>query len=139
MSKAEAAAIMAAHTRKANEIERLNEQIAERDAEIADSRSARKPQLAKGTALCCSFCGKEQNEVRNLIAGPEAIFICNECVDLCVDIIRVTWEIEAKKAETAAAEPESPPPEQPAEPDSPSPEAPKKRRRPKGAKGKPKA
>jgi len=37
--------------------------------------------------LYCSFCGKSQNEVRKLIAGP-SVFICDECVDLCNDIIR---------------------------------------------------
>lgn len=37
--------------------------------------------------LYCSFCGKSQHEVRKLIAGP-SVFICNECVDLCNDIIR---------------------------------------------------
>lgn len=37
--------------------------------------------------LHCSFCGKSQHEVRKLIAGP-AVFICDECVDLCTDIIR---------------------------------------------------
>ncbi len=37
--------------------------------------------------LYCSFCGKNQQEVRKLIAGP-SVFICNECVDLCNDIIR---------------------------------------------------
>ena len=36
--------------------------------------------------LVCSFCGKNQTEVRKLIAGP-SVFICNECVDLCNDII----------------------------------------------------
>ena len=36
--------------------------------------------------LYCSFCGKSQNEVRKLIAGP-TVFICNECVELCLDII----------------------------------------------------
>ncbi|HQA97397.1 MAG TPA: ClpX C4-type zinc finger protein, partial [Clostridia bacterium] len=35
----------------------------------------------------CSFCGKAQNEVKQLIAGPNA-FICNECVDLCSEVIR---------------------------------------------------
>ena len=38
--------------------------------------------------LYCSFCGKSQYEVRNLIAGPLAVFICNECVELCMDINR---------------------------------------------------
>lgn len=37
--------------------------------------------------LYCSFCGKSQHEVRKLIAGP-SVFICDECVDLCTDIIR---------------------------------------------------
>ena len=37
--------------------------------------------------LYCSFCGKSQHEVRKLIAGPN-VFICNECVELCTDIIR---------------------------------------------------
>lgn len=37
--------------------------------------------------LFCSFCGKNQNEVRKLIAGP-SVYICNECVDLCNDIIK---------------------------------------------------
>ncbi len=42
--------------------------------------------------LKCSFCGKTQNQVRRLIAGPN-VYICNECVDLCVDIL------EKEKAE----------------------------------------
>ncbi|MDP1766101.1 MAG: ATP-dependent Clp protease ATP-binding subunit ClpX [Methylotenera sp.] len=37
--------------------------------------------------LYCSFCGKSQHEVKKLIAGP-SVFVCNECVDLCNDIIR---------------------------------------------------
>ncbi len=37
--------------------------------------------------LCCSFCGKHQNEVKKLIAGP-TVFVCNECVALCTDILR---------------------------------------------------
>ena len=41
---------------------------------------------AKST-LYCSFCGKSQHEVRKLIAGP-TVFICDECVELCNDIIR---------------------------------------------------
>src|SRR5256714_14786431 len=36
--------------------------------------------------LYCSFCGKSQHEVRKLIAGP-TVFVCDECVELCVDII----------------------------------------------------
>ena len=37
--------------------------------------------------LYCSFCGKSQHEVKKLIAGP-SVFICDECIDLCIDIIR---------------------------------------------------
>ncbi|MBO1916543.1 ATP-dependent Clp protease ATP-binding subunit ClpX, partial [Providencia rettgeri] len=37
--------------------------------------------------LYCSFCGKVKHEVRKLIAGP-SVYICDECVDLCLDIIR---------------------------------------------------
>ena len=36
--------------------------------------------------LSCSFCSKNQDEVKKLIAGP-GVYICNECVDLCVDIL----------------------------------------------------
>jgi hypothetical protein len=39
------------------------------------------------STLYCSFCGKSQHEVRKLIAGP-TVFICDECVELCKDIIR---------------------------------------------------
>ncbi|MDO8624842.1 MAG: ATP-dependent Clp protease ATP-binding subunit ClpX, partial [Candidatus Diapherotrites archaeon] len=38
------------------------------------------------TNLCCSFCGKNQREVRKLIAGP-TVYICDECIELCNDII----------------------------------------------------
>jgi len=44
--------------------------------------SARKPTAA----LTCSFCGKHQRKVNKLIAGP-GVYICNECVDQCVEII----------------------------------------------------
>src|SRR6202021_1471331 len=37
-------------------------------------------------SLYCSFCGKSQHEVRKLIAGP-TVFICDECVELCMDIV----------------------------------------------------
>jgi ATP-dependent Clp protease ATP-binding subunit ClpX len=43
--------------------------------------------------LRCSFCGKSQDEVRKLIAGP-TVFICDECVELCNDIIEEEWEDE---------------------------------------------
>ena len=49
--------------------------------------SDQKGQSEDGKLLYCSFCGKSQHEVRKLIAGP-SVFICDECVDLCNDIIR---------------------------------------------------
>ena len=51
-----------------------------------------------GKLLYCSFCGKSQNEVKKLIAGP-SVFICDECVDLCNDIIREEIQ-EAKGGES---------------------------------------
>ncbi len=42
---------------------------------------------SKSDALHCSFCGKSQHEVRKLIAGP-SVYVCNECVELCNEIIR---------------------------------------------------
>ena len=52
-----------------------------------------------GKLLYCSFCGKSQHEVRKLIAGP-SVFVCDECVDLCNDIIRE--EIQEKDTEATA-------------------------------------
>lgn len=52
-----------------------------------------------GKLLYCSFCGKSQHEVRKLIAGP-SVFICDECVDLCNDIIRE--EIQDSDTETSS-------------------------------------
>lgn len=50
--------------------------------------------------LYCSFCGKSQHEVKKLIAGP-SVFVCDECVDLCNDIIREEMqEMSAEEAET---------------------------------------
>jgi len=46
-----------------------------------------KPNGDSKNTLYCSFCGKSQHEVRKLIAGP-TVFICDECVELCMDIIR---------------------------------------------------
>jgi len=37
--------------------------------------------------LRCSFCKADQNDVKKLIAGPKSVFICNECVEICNDII----------------------------------------------------
>ena len=48
-----------------------------------------------GKLLYCSFCGKSQHEVRKLIAGP-SVFVCDECVELCNDIIREELEERAE-------------------------------------------
>ena len=48
--------------------------------------------------LYCSFCGKSQHEVRKLIAGP-TVFICDECVELCMDIIREESKTASVKSE----------------------------------------
>ena len=54
--------------------------------------------------LYCSFCGKSQNEVRKLIAGP-SVFICDECVDLCNDIIQEELEDSHESGEIALPKP----------------------------------
>ena len=53
--------------------------------------SDREHQGTDGKILYCSFCGKSQHEVRKLIAGPN-VYICDECVELCNDIIREELE-----------------------------------------------
>ncbi len=53
-----------------------------------------------GKLLHCSFCGKSQHEVKKLIAGP-SVFVCDECVDLCNDIIRE--EIQESAADAGSA------------------------------------
>ena len=40
----------------------------------------------KDRGICCSFCGKPQNEARRLIAGP-GVYICDECIELCMSIL----------------------------------------------------
>ena len=62
---------------------------------MTDERQSRSGD--NGKILYCSFCGKSQHEVRKLIAGP-SVFICDECVELCNDIIRE--ELEEKAAST---------------------------------------
>lgn len=45
--------------------------------------------------LRCSFCGKSQNEVRKLIAGPDGVYICNECVEICEGILEEEYDFDA--------------------------------------------
>ncbi len=55
--------------------------------------------------LYCSFCGKSQHEVRKLIAGP-TVFICDECVELCMDIIREEGKGSIAKATEGVPKPQ---------------------------------
>ena len=48
--------------------------------------------------LHCSFCGKTQDQVKKLIAGPN-VYICDECIDLCSDIIEEEYDVLANKDE----------------------------------------
>ncbi len=57
-----------------------------------------------GDVLRCSFCGKSQHEVRKLIAGP-TVYICNECVEVCLDIIAEDRVHEAKSGQQVLAKP----------------------------------
>src|SRR5213596_2234228 len=67
------------------------------------------PAKGSGTRISytCSFCSKNQDQVRRLIAGPGAVYICNECVELCREIIQ---EESAGPAKPKAAGQRIPPP-----------------------------
>jgi ATP-dependent Clp protease ATP-binding subunit ClpX len=62
-----------------------------------------RPREGNGT-LKCSFCGKSQNDVRKLIAGP-TVYICDECIELCNDIIAEEWEEEKSREIRALPKP----------------------------------
>jgi ATP-dependent Clp protease ATP-binding subunit ClpX len=55
--------------------------------------------------LCCSFCGKSQNDVRKLIAGP-GVYVCNECIDICNEIINDDEQTEATSARATIPKPQ---------------------------------
>jgi len=57
-----------------------------------------------GSKLQCSFCGKSQDDVRKLIAGP-TVYICDECIELCNDIIAEEWEEERSKGLSQLSKP----------------------------------
>jgi ATP-dependent Clp protease ATP-binding subunit ClpX len=63
---------------------------------VADDKDGKGDESSK--LLYCSFCGKSQHEVRKLIAGP-SVFICDECVELCNDIIREEVQESAESAD----------------------------------------
>jgi hypothetical protein len=62
------------------------------------SEEDREGLAASPETVYCTFCGKSQHEVKKLVAGP-TVFICDECVDLCVDIC---WEDSALRDDAAA-------------------------------------
>ena len=55
--------------------------------------------------LCCSFCGKSQNDVRKLIAGP-GVYVCNECIDICNEIINDDEQNETTAVRTNLPKPQ---------------------------------
>ncbi|GAB3040169.1 MULTISPECIES: ATP-dependent Clp protease ATP-binding subunit ClpX [Oleiagrimonas] len=69
---------------------------------MSDDRQGRSSD--SGKILYCSFCGKSQHEVRKLIAGP-SVYICDECVELCNDIIREELEEKASSGRTHLPKP----------------------------------
>ena len=72
------------------EVER--EQPAPEARPPSPERGEKKP----NQVLCCSFCGKSHREVRKLIAGP-TVYICDECIGLCNDIIAEEIELESER------------------------------------------
>ena len=67
--------------------------------------STKKAGSADGEVLRCSFCNKDQNDVRKLIAGP-TVFICDECVDVCNDIIADDRRSEGRVTRTGLPTPQ---------------------------------
>lgn len=55
-----------------------------------------------GNEIRCSFCNKTQSQVRKLIAGPAGVYICDECIDICADILEEELEDDAVQATTQA-------------------------------------
>lgn len=47
----------------------------------------------------CSFCNKTQDQVRKMIAGPGGVYICDECIDICSDIIEEEYEDDSELVE----------------------------------------
>ncbi len=70
---------------------------------MTDDRTTRTTDSSK--ILYCSFCGKSQHEVRKLIAGP-SVYICDECVELCNDIIREELEQKSDSTRNALPKPQ---------------------------------
>ena len=63
----------------------------------------------KDRGICCSFCGKPQNEARRLIAGP-GVYICDECIELCMSILDDEKNLSNRKSSYSEASTELPKP-----------------------------
>jgi len=63
-----------------------------------DRRSLLREQPRHLRTFECSFCGKNQHQVKSLIAGAGVSFICNECVQDCVELLRRKAEAEQRQA-----------------------------------------
>ncbi len=67
--------------------------------------TAKRSTVGDGTPpVLCSFCGKSQDEVRKLIAGPK-VYICDECIDLCNDIIAEECDQDGRLASDSGSRP----------------------------------
>ncbi|MDP7619164.1 MAG: ClpX C4-type zinc finger protein, partial [Dehalococcoidia bacterium] len=70
----------------------------------------------KGSSYRCSFCGKQQAQVRRLIAGPDQVYICDECVHVCTQILKEQVSSQPEpgtdEPEPAAAAPKPPTPQE---------------------------
>ena len=69
-----------------------------------DAYAQRRLRLAPTAILRCSFCNRSQNDVRKLIAGPH-VFICDECVDVCVGILGDESRVERSDGSAAPLSP----------------------------------
>ncbi len=58
------------------------------------------PENTQNRNIHCSFCGKTREQVRRIIEGPSNIFICNECVELCNDLLSDEFDLESKDIES---------------------------------------
>src|SRR3989441_9200068 len=71
---------------------------------VSPRRSAMAGKRGDGESLRCSFCNKDQRDVKKLIAGP-TVYICDECVDICLDIIAEEREPDEPKAKVKLPKP----------------------------------
>ncbi|HAG69766.1 MAG TPA: ATP-dependent Clp protease ATP-binding subunit ClpX, partial [Lachnospiraceae bacterium] len=58
----------------------------------------------KDETICCSFCGKSQEYARKLISGPNGVYICDECIEICADILEDEFYDEDGKKSPSSGE-----------------------------------